>query len=195
MRIYTKLGDKGNTSLLGGAVVPKSDPRLEAYGSVDELNAALGIVLASSELQGQLGCRSCRSNFNISEKKDLAESIRKIQNDLFVIGAELSSKGAKAKQIRPGRISEIEAEIDRMEAELPPLHHFIIPGGSKTASLLHLARTVCRRAERTIVALSLKEKVNPDVIIYMNRAGDLLFILARYENYQKKVPETIWKGR
>ncbi|NYZ73603.1 cob(I)yrinic acid a,c-diamide adenosyltransferase [Candidatus Micrarchaeota archaeon] len=177
MRIYTKFGDKGNTSLLGGTAVPKSDPRLEAYGSVDELNATLGIVLA------------------FSDNGALSESLKRVQGDLFVIGAELASKGSKAKQIAPKRVSEIEAEIDKMEAELPPLHHFIAPGGSKTASLLHLARTVCRRVERAIVALSQKDKVNPDIVVYMNRVGDLLFVLGRYENYKKKVPETIWKGR
>ncbi len=177
MRIYTKFGDKGNTSLLGGTTVPKSDPRLEAYGSVDELNAVLGIVIS------------------FGEKGSLAESISRIQSDLFLIGAELSSKGAKTKQIPPKRVSEVEAEIDGMEADLPPLHHFIVPGGSKTASLLHLARTVCRRAERAIVALSQKEKVNPDIIVYMNRVGDLLFVLGRYENYRKKLPEKTWRGR
>jgi cob(I)alamin adenosyltransferase len=177
MRIYTKFGDNGNTSLLGGITVPKNDPRLEAYGSVDELNAVLGIVVA------------------FSEKKDPVDSIKRVQNDLFIIGAELSSKGAKFKQIPPKRVSEIEGEIDKLEAELPPLHHFVVPGGSKTASLLHLARTVCRRAERAIVALSQKENVNPDIIIYMNRVGDLLFVLGRYENYRKKVPEVTWRGR
>ncbi|MDD5171544.1 MAG: cob(I)yrinic acid a,c-diamide adenosyltransferase [Candidatus ainarchaeum sp.] len=177
MRIYTKFGDKGNTSLLGGVTVPKSDPRLEAYGAVDELNAVLGIVVA------------------FSEKRSQVDSLSRIQNDLFIIGAELSSKGAKTKQISPKRVSEIESEIDKIEADLPPLHHFIVPGGSKTASLLHLARTVCRRAERTIVALSQKEKVNPDIIVYMNRVGDLLFVLGRSENYKKKVPEITWRSR
>lgn len=177
MRIYTKFGDKGNTSLFGGATVPKSDPRLEAYGSVDELNAVLGVVLS------------------FGENGSLAESITKIQSDLFLVGAELASKKGKTRKIQPKRVGEIEAEIDRMEAELPPLHNFIMPGGSKTASLLHLARTVCRRAERAIVALSQKEKVNPDIVVYMNRIGDLLFILARYANYRKKVSEITWKGR
>lgn len=177
MRIYTKFGDTGNTSLLGGTVVPKNDPRLEAYGAVDELNAVLGIVVS------------------FSEKSDITESVLKMQSDLFIIGAELSSKNGKTKQLSPKRVSEIESEIDKIEAELPPLHHFIIPGGSKTASLLHLARTVCRRAERAIVALSQKDKVNPDLIVYMNRVGDLLFVLGRYENYRKKVPESTWKGR
>jgi cob(I)alamin adenosyltransferase len=177
MRIYTKFGDKGNTSLLGGTAILKSDPRLEAYGSVDELNAVLGIVIS------------------FSENGVLTESITRMQSDLFIIGAELSSKGAKVRQISLKRVSDMEAEIDKIEADLPPIHHFIFPGGSKTASLLHLARTVCRRAERAIVALSQKEKVNPDIIVYMNRVGDLLFVLGRYENYKKKVPDVTWKGR
>jgi cob(I)alamin adenosyltransferase len=92
-------------------------------------------------------------------------------------------------------ISEMESVIDKMEAELSPLHHFILPGGSKTASMLHLARTVCRRAERTVVTLSKKEKINPQIIVYLNRLGDMLFILARYTNRKKRVDEVIWKGR
>lgn len=175
MRIYTKFGDKGNTALLGGVVVPKNHPRVEAYGAVDELNAVLGLAIA----------------FGTDQK--INDSLAGVQKDLFIIGAELA--GEKAKNLPPARISELEAEIDALEADLPPIHHFIIPGGSKTASLLHLARTVCRRAEREIIALSQKEMLSPDLIIYMNRVGDLLFVQARYVNYQKKIPETTWKGR
>jgi len=177
MPIYTRAGDKGTTALLGGPVVPKDNPRVEAYGAVDELNAVIGIVLA------------------FCERDELKESLMRVQQDLFIVGAELASKGAKVKQISPARAGELEKEIDAMEAELTPLHHFILPGGSKTASLLHLARAVSRRAERAIVALSHKEKVNPDIIVYLNRLGDLLFIHARFVNYRKKVPEVIWKGR
>ncbi len=177
MRVYTKFGDKGNTQLLGGTVVPKNDLRVEAYGNIDELNALLGIAIS------------------FSDSEELKSSLTRIQNDLFVIGAELASKGARAKQIPPSRVSELEAEIDRMWDELPPLQNFVLPGGSKTAALLHHARTVCRRAERSIIALSQKEAVNPDIIIYVNRVGDLLFTHARHVNYAKKVPEVIWKGR
>jgi cob(I)alamin adenosyltransferase len=180
MKLYTRFGDKGTTSLLGGANVPKNDPRVEAYGAVDELNAAIGVIIAFSEAPW------------------LAEPLGAMQKDLFLIGAELATKGSKAKKarsIQPSRISEMEGEIDRLCSELPPLAHFIVPGGSKTASLLHLARTVCRRAERSIVALSRKEKVNPDIVIYMNRAGDLLFALARQANYKARITETVWKGR
>lgn len=176
MPIYTKFGDKGKTSLIGGAVVSKSDPRVEAYGDVDELNAVLGVAIAFSD-------------------NAVTGSLKKIQNDLFIIGAELAAKGKKVKILAPYRVSELEDEIDSMEKDLPPLHNFIMPGGSKTASLLHMARTVCRRAERSIVALSKKEKVNPTIITYINRVGDLLFIQARFVNYKKRFPETIWKGR
>lgn len=175
MKIYTKFGDSGNTTLLGGTVVSKDELAVGAYGSVDELNAFLGTVLSFSEM------------------REITDSLKRIQSDLFIIGAELASTENK-KTIPPMRVSELEAEIDKLAAELPPLKNFILPGGSKTASLLHLARTVCRRAEREVVALSKKENVNPLTITYLNRVGDLLFMLARYVNYQKKVDETIWKG-
>ncbi len=175
MALYTKFGDRGQTSLLGGSVVAKDDPRVEAYGSVDELNAALGIVIAFSDVEG------------------VSASLSRIQKDLFAIGSELA--GGK-KCIRPSRVSDLEKEIDTLWSELPPLKHFVIPGGSKTASLLHLARTVCRRAERQVVLLSNKEKkkVNPGIISYLNRLSDLLFTHARYVNYKKKKEEVIWKG-
>jgi cob(I)alamin adenosyltransferase len=175
MPIYTKFGDKGTTSLLGSGTVSKDHPRVRAYGDVDELNAVLGIAIAFSEM------------------KQVTDSLKKIQKDLFLIGAELASKSRK-RTVSPARVGEIEKEIDRLEAELPPLKHFILPGGSKTASLLHHARTVCRRAERKTVALSNKERINPTTVAYLNRVGDLLFMLARYVNYKKKVDEIIWKG-
>jgi len=175
MALYTKFGDRGQTSLLGGSVVTKDEPRVEAYGAVDELNAVLGVVIAFSDID------------------DVTASLSRIQKDLFVIGAELA--GGK-KHIRPSRVGDLEKEIDVLWPELPPLKHFIIPGGSKIASLLHLARTVCRRAERQVVLLSNKEKkkVNPDIIVYLNRLSDLLFTHARYVNYKKKKEEVIWKG-
>lgn len=180
MKLYTRFGDKGSTSLIGGVVVPKNDLRVEAYGAIDELNAAIGLAIAFSDVT------------------DAKAALEAIQKDLFIIGAELAAKGSagkKPRRIPPSRISELEKEIDRMWDDLPPLRHFIIPGGSRTAALLHFTRTVCRRAERAIVALAQKEPVNPDTIVYMNRAGDLLFALARYVNYRKKVQETVWKGR
>lgn len=176
MRIYTKFGDKGTTALIGGATVPKNDLRVQAYGDVDELNSLLGVVLAFGD-------------------DGLKQSLTRVQKDLFSIGAWLATKGAKARGIPPARIGELEAEIDSLSEKLPPLKHFILPGGSKTASTLHHARAVCRRAERSIVSLSQKESVRADIITYMNRLGDLLFMQARHANYRKKVPETVWKGR
>ncbi|MBU0532709.1 cob(I)yrinic acid a,c-diamide adenosyltransferase [Candidatus Micrarchaeota archaeon] len=176
MAIYTKFGDKGVTTLLGSNEIPKNHPRIEAYGTIDELNSTIGVVIAFSDIDS------------------VTNSLRKIQKDLFVIGAELASKTPK-NRLGLVRISEIEEEIDVLEAKLPPLKHFILPGGSKTASLLHHTRTVCRRAERAVVAASVKEKINPHLIMYLNRGGDLLFMLARYVNYKKKVDEILWKGR
>lgn len=177
MPIYTKFGDRGTTTLLGGPAVPKDNPRVKAYGDVDELSTVLGIAMAFSEM------------------KEVTDSLAKIQRDLFVIGSELASKTRKGKRITPARISEMENEIDKLEAKLPPLKNFILPGGSKTASLLHHARTVCRRAERSVVALSHKEKVSPETLTYLNRVGDLLFMQARFVNYKKKIAEAVWKGR
>jgi len=177
MPIYTKFGDKGKTTLTSGEIVPKSDIRVEAYGSVDELNAVLGLVLSFSEME------------------DVASALAGVQDDLFVIGSELASKGAKTRTIKPVRMSRLEAEIDRLSTQLPPLNHFIVPGGNETASLLHFSRTVCRRAEREVVALSDRDRINPDMIIYLNRLGDLLFILARFVNYKKRIPEKIWRGK
>jgi len=176
MSIYTKKGDKGTTSLLGSRVVSKDHPRVQAYGVVDELNAVLGLVISFSDMA------------------DPKISLQKVQKDLFIIGAELASQTTKTKNISPARIGELEAEIDALEKDLPPLNNFILPGGSKTASLLHLARTVCRRAERKVVEASQTEKINPNMVIYLNRVGDFLFVLARYVNYKKKVDEVIWKG-
>jgi len=179
MAIYTRFGDKGDTMLFGGAVVPKDDPRIEAYGSVDELNAMLGVVLS------------------FSESDALKPSLTKIQKDLFVIGTELStpSKSRTMQGLDPCRVAELEEVIDAMEADMPPLHNFLIPGGCKTSALLQLARTICRRAERCIIQLRSKQPINPDIIIYMNRLSDLLFIQARYINYKKRMPEAIWKGK
>lgn len=176
MRIYTKFGDKGSTALLGGSVVSKNDLRVVAYGGIDELNAALGVVIAESD------------------NLEIVDFLRKIQSDLFVIGAELSSKGMKSKPISPARVGDLENEIDRIDPILMPLRNFVLPGGCKTASLLHLARTICRRAERDVVALSQKESVNPDIIMYINRLSDLLFMQARLANHGEKVEEIIWKG-
>lgn len=175
--IYTRLGDKGETITLSGKKVYKNDPRVEAYGSVDELNALLGVAVS------------------FTDQEPVKTLLTKVQKELFIIGAELAMEKTRTKKINPAHISGLEAEIDRIEENLPRLANFVLPGGSKTASLLHLARTVCRRAERRTVALSLKTKINPDIIKYLNRLGDLLFVLARYENRKKRIDEVVWSGR
>ena len=179
MPIYTRTGDKGQTSLFGGSRKDKDDPRIEAYGEVDELNAVLGIVISFSEYE------------------EITKQLKEIQRDLFVIGSELATENKKLlkKTISSIRAGQFEEEMDRIESEIGVLHNFILPGGSKLASLLHLARTVCRRAERRIIALSKTEKVNPDIIIYINRLNDYLFMLARVANKKSRVEEVIWKGR
>jgi cob(I)alamin adenosyltransferase len=180
MKIYTKTGDEGETSLFGGMRVPKDDPRVRAYGEVDELNAALGLAMAF-------------------EPSDSA--LASIQTDLFTIGAELATpdpaKLAKALNrsgaaIGGSDVAALEDMIDHHEAKLKPLKNFILPGGTPKAAALHLARTICRRAERTVVALSHVEKINPAIVHYLNRLSDLLFVLARATNAQAGKPDVPW---
>ena len=167
MKIYTKTGDGGETGLFGGPRVAKNHPRVEAYGDVDELNAVLGVV--RSEGVGQA----------------VDELLGAIQNELFDLGAELASPDpdrSGTRRITAAQVAALEAAIDRHEVGLPPLKAFILPGGTLSAAFLHLARTVCRRAERRVVALAHNEPVSAEIIIYLNRLSDLLFVLARYVN-------------
>ncbi len=175
MPIYTRIGDKGETTLSDGRKILKDDPRVEAYGSIDELNSIIGLVIA------------------YSDDAELKEILIKAQRDLFIIGSELACS-KQIPSINPQKISDLEAIINRIDEKLPPLRHFILPGGTKTAALLHVARTVCRRVERVVVALLKKEKINRQIIIYLNRLSDLLFVLARNENRKKRIEEPIWKA-
>ncbi len=180
MPIYTRTGDKGKTGLFNGKRVSKDSPLIEAIGSVDELNAALGIVLSSK--------------YQVSSiKKELV----KIQNDLFLIGSLLASPNTKYKihntKYFSERAVEFEKLIDGMTRKLPRLMNFILPGGGEAGAALHLARTVCRRTERRIVALSNKQKINSSILIYINRLSDLFFTMARFVNSQEKKKETIWQ--
>ena len=182
VKIYTKTGDRGETGLFDGSRVSKHSPRVEAYGDVDELNAILGVALAF-----------------IREDEELRACLLDIQRDLFVVGAHLADPKARveAKRGEKARLSEekvvqLEHWIDQFEEKLPPLRQFILPGGSKGGATLHHARTVCRRAERCIVALSQQVEVPPLIIIYMNRLSDFLFVAARLENLRKNRPETPW---
>ena len=178
MKIYTRTGDAGDTSLFGGARVSKKDPRVDAYGEVDELNAWLGLVRAS--------------RVDPAIDQELAE----LQRDLFALGAELADPAGKLAPrvtkaiIADEHVSRLESLIDRLEAELPPLRRFILAGGTPAGAALHVARTVCRRAERRIVAL--EPPVDPVLLRYVNRLSDLLFVLARVVNHRGGVPETEW---
>ncbi len=178
MKIYTKTGDKGETSLFGGERVPKDEPRIEAYGTVDELNSLIGAA----------------RSFN--DDKSIDRMLGDIQNELFVLGADLATPPGSRKTSVPrvGRdaVASIEKMIDETDARMEPLKSFILPGGSRAASLLHLARTVCRRAERRVVSLKKQGEVSDDVLIYLNRLSDFLFVLARYANKTGKVTETLW---
>jgi len=180
VKIYTRTGDAGETGLIGGGRVPKDHARVAAYGEVDELNAVLGVARAQAgdpPLAGLLG---------------------DVQRDLFALGAQLADPSAtvgtkKAKAaIGAGHVERLEQAIDAREAELPPLAHFVLPGGGPLGATLHLARTVCRRAERAIVTLARHEAVDPRVLAYVNRLADLLFVLARHENHRTGEAEDRW---
>jgi cob(I)alamin adenosyltransferase len=169
-RIYTKSCDQGETGLGDGTRVPKDHPRVTAYGSVDELNSLLGLLLTQSP--------------QVAER----DLLRSIQNDLFDVGADLclpqaadEPSGARLR-VRTEQAERLEQAIDRLNASLTPLTSFILPGGNQSAAWCHLARTVCRRAEREVVALAHREPVNPQVLVYLNRLSDLLFVLARVYN-------------
>ncbi|MEW5798770.1 MAG: cob(I)yrinic acid a,c-diamide adenosyltransferase [Bacteroidota bacterium] len=180
MKIYTKAGDTGETSLFGGERVPKDALRIEAYGSVDELNSLLGVARA------------------MKPKKKIDAILDLLQHQLFELGADLATpKNAKddyIPRITAAHVTELEKVIDSLEIKLKPLKVFILPGGSKVASHLHLARTVCRRAERAVVRLSRNENIGTDVVVYLNRLSDLLFVLARFANHSEKHPEIKWTG-
>jgi cob(I)alamin adenosyltransferase len=182
MKIYTRSGDHGETSLFTGGRVRKDDPRVDAYGTVDELNSVIGLARAHG----------------ISEPG--AGWLEVIQNELFVVGADLAtplgSEPSWLVRLTAEPTAALEARIDQMDTELPPLRHFILPGGTVAASTLHIARTVCRRAERACLAVGeLDEAINPHVVTYLNRLSDFLFVLARWVNTQAGEPETKWESR
>ena len=179
MKIYTKTGDQGDTSLFGGGRVSKNAPRIEAYGTVDELNSILGWALSQSP------------------DPHIEETLSDLQQELFVLGADLATPiGSKASvtRIQSEDFERLEQLIDRFDENLPSLKNFILPGGSSCGAALHLARTVCRRAERAVVAcLQTDEEINKNTIVYLNRLSDLLFVLARYQNHWADQKETTWK--
>ncbi len=183
MKIYTRRGDGGETDLFGGPRVGKDDLRVEAYGSVDELNACLGAAAAATQ------------------QADVRELLAGIQSALFDLGAYLATPDAtrreKSQVAGPGaeEVKALEGRIDAFEAELEPLRSFVLPGGTPASAALHLGRTVCRRAERRLVALARAEEVDTDATAYLNRLSDLLFTLARLENARAGVPDVEWSPR
>lgn len=181
MKIYTKKGDKGRTSLLGGTRVSKSDDRLNAYGTIDELNSVLGLV----------------SDLEINDQR--VSFLRQIQTRLFTVGSSLAAETTRAKDFKPDLISEdisaLELAIDQMNEDLPPMKNFILPGGHQLVSTSHIARTVCRRAERLVIKLSEKEDIEEIIIQYLNRLSDYLFVLARKQGFELGVSEIPWRPR
>ena len=181
-KVYTRTGDNGTTALGTGRRVPKTDLRIQAYGTVDELNAQLGVVLAADLT------------------RELAEPLRQMQSELFHAGAELCVSEAErdkhpGPRIEARHIERLEQLMDRLGPELEPLQSFVLPGGTLAAAHLHVARTICRRAERAVLAVAEREPVGPNLIKYLNRLSDTLFVMARYENKMAGVDEPSWDSR
>jgi cob(I)alamin adenosyltransferase len=179
MKIYTKTGDTGDTSLFGGQRVPKDALRIEAYGTIDELNSVLGIVRADNG------------------DSELDAILQKLQEKLFVLGADLATPRSidrkSVHRIEPKDAQPLEKMIDQLDGRLKPLKNFILPGGSPAAARIHFARTVCRRAERAVVRMSRNEDIGEGAVVFLNRLSDFLFVLARYVNQKADVQETKWK--
>jgi len=183
-KVYTRGGDEGRTSLGTGERVPKDSPRLDAYGTVDELNSSVGAALA---IPGGLS-------------PAVATPLSRIQNELFHLGADLcvpenDKVRVPVPRIGPAHVTALEELMDRLSEELAPLDNFILPGGGPGGAALHVARTVCRRAERLVVTLARSEKVPPQAIPYLNRLSDALFVMARYENRKRGVADVLWDSR
>lgn len=182
MKIYTRTGDAGETALFGGGRVKKAHPRVNAYGTVDELNSSIGVAVSTME------------------ESEWRNRLAALQHDLFVLGAVLATPppaGARRRPTTPeiplGRVEQMEAWMDEADRSLEPLRTFILPGGTRGAAALHLSRTICRRAEREVVALGHDEPLESDIVRYLNRLSDLLFTLARMENFRAGVPDVLWQ--
>jgi cob(I)alamin adenosyltransferase len=181
-RVYTRTGDDGTTGLGGGQRVAKDSPRIEAYGTVDELSSAIGLAVA------------------LGLDPRLAATLARVQNELFNVGSDLCIlEEDKARMPVPvmeeRHVEALETLMDELSAGIPPLENFILPGGSPGAAQLHVARTVCRRAERLAIALARREPVGPHVVKYLNRLSDALFVMARFENRQREIPDALWDSR
>jgi cob(I)alamin adenosyltransferase len=179
MPIYTKTGDRGQTSLMGGKRLSKANLRVESYGTVDELNSVIGVVIAHLPVKNT----------------PLEEALEAIQHDLLEVGANLANPEALPLPFLLDRATDFEKMIDEFTAALPELTHFILPGGGVIGASLHHARTICRRLERTLVRLSDKEQVDQAIIMYVNRLSDLFFTMARFTNHMTGEKETIWISR
>ena len=182
-RIYTKRGDRGETSLAGGQRVPKDAPRIASYGTVDELNAFVGLAVVSCGEDARLA--------------SLAVILRRVQHELFNLGSILATQ---PEDVHPGQprvtvaeIAQLEREIDGVNADLPALRSFVLPGGTRLNAELHVTRTVCRRAERLLVALAREQSVPPETIQYLNRLSDAMFVWSRWANHVLGVPEVLWE--
>lgn len=188
MKIYTKTGDNGKTSLCDGSRLPKDDMRIEAYGTLDELNANIGLLIAMLQ--------SDTPKESPAHDNKLTERLEAIQAELFVIGTELAYTECKVKTIVSTKemINKIEVDIDLMASQLPTQHHFILPGGTLSAAQSHVCRTVCRRAERRIVTLSQMTKYPAEILEFVNRLSDYLFILSRYLNNNSRTGEKTWEN-
>jgi len=177
MKIYTKTGDDGSTGLQGNFRINKSHPRIISYGTIDEANAALGVILVNSL------------------DEDITKILTDIQNDLFLVGADLSNPNLNdlKNRVTLEMVEKLEQHIDKFESELPPLINFILPGGDNTAAQLHYVRTVVRRAEIQVVQLSEKDEINSNCIKYLNRLSDLFFVMGRLINKRKNIDDILWK--
>ena len=197
MKIYTKTGDKGLTGLIGGKRISKSDNRIVAYGSVDELNSYIGLSL--SLLSKYNTSSSSSSSSTITSFSDIVATLSRIQNELFVIGSDLADPDlskSSSLRVQPNMITVLENDIDNYEKELSPITYFILPGGSIESSNLHIARSIARRAETNVAKLSLEEEttVNNLVLVYLNRLSDLLFVLSRTINKRLQITDIAWKS-
>ena len=181
MKIYTRTGDKGKTGLYGGDRVSKDHLRIEAYGTVDETNSMIGMARGFLPEEGH---------------SSIEDTLHRIQSELFVLGADLATPGharVVVPRMEAGHVGALEHDIDELEKDLAPLKHFILPGGSRAASAIHMARTICRRAERRTIALQREDQINEQAIVYLNRLSDLLFVMSRWLNQKAGVSEEAWR--
>jgi cob(I)alamin adenosyltransferase len=192
MKIYTKTGDKGLTGLIGGKRVPKSDIRIIAYGSVDELNSYIGLSISLlSKHNTHLSSTSTSPSFS-----DIIDTLSRIQNELFVIGSDLADPdlSKSSKRVQSDMVTVLENDIDKYEKELSPITYFILPGGSIESSNLHIARSIARRVETNVAKLFLEDMINNLVLVYLNRLSDLLFVLSRTINKRLQISDIAWKS-